>query len=537
MILRIIILNNNWIIAIEFSIWTINNINISTTFLLDWISTIFIATVIIISRMILIFRISYIPKNEYKQFSIVLICFIISIIILIRRENIIFILLGWDGLGLSSYILVIYYQNFTSASSGIITILSNRLGDIALLLTIGIIITNPNWNFIINENFYIISIILLIIAAISKRAQFPFSAWLPAAIAAPTPISALVHSSTLVTAGVYLLIRVINNPHPISIYILIILSSATTIYARLSANWEQDLKKIIALSTLSQIGIIIFAISIGSTNIAFFHLITHALFKSTIFIAAGIIIHNTSYQDIRHIGLIPYISPIMPSIIMTSSIALIGIPFISGFYSKDAIIEYLLNSKLTSLLAIIIIISIGITSIYSFRLIKFSIKMILKIKKDNTLTKITIIEIPLLIITPYSILRGALITWIYCPTQIFTIPLTIKLLIIINLILGLLIGSTINFNSNSFIKFGKIPLTLWFINYLSSLPYKIFYILIIIFQKNDKTWQERYGTTYIYILMKKNSWITTSTIIKPSFTLIIIIFTPIIIMLIYIISS
>jgi len=533
---RLIIINNNWIITIEIPIWTNNNINVSATILLDWVSTIFISTVIIISRIILIFRMSYIPKNEYKQFSIILICFVISIIILIRRENIIFILLGWDGLGLTSYILVIYYQNFSSSASGMITILSNRLGDIAILLSIGIIITKINWNFIINENFYKICIIILIIAAISKRAQFPFSAWLPAAIAAPTPISALVHSSTLVTAGVYILIRTINNIHPISIYILLILSAATTIYARISANWEQDIKKIIALSTLRQIGIIIFAISIGAINMAFFHLITHAIFKSIIFITAGIIIHNSSYQDARHIGLPIYISPIPPIIIMISRIALIGIPFISGFYSKDAIIEFILNSKLASLLSYIIIISIGITALYSIRIFKFSIKSILKIKKDNIFFNNLFIEIPLLIIIPYSIFIGTLIIWISSSTQIFFIPITIKILILIILVSGFLLRLIINFNSPKYIKIGIIPLSLWFINYLSTSPFKLIFYLIIILQINDKSWQEIYGPKSIYKFFKEKSSIPSTITLKPSFIIIIIITTPILILLIYFIS-
>lgn len=452
------------------------------------------------------------------------------------RENIIFILLGWDGLGLSSYILVIYYQNFSSAASGIITILSNRLGDIAIILSIGILITKINWNFIINDNFYKISIIILIIAAISKSAQFPFSAWLPAAIAAPTPISALVHSSTLVTAGVYLLIRVINNIHPISIYFLIILATATTIYARLSANWEQDIKKVIALSTLRQIGIIIFSISIGSVRIAFFHLITHALFKSLIFITAGIVIHNSSYQDIRHIGVINFISPITPIIIIISRIALIGIPFISGFYSKDIIIEFIISYKLESFLSFIIIASIGITAIYSIRIMKLSLKSILKTKKDNVLFNDTIIECPLLIIVIFSICRGTLIIWVNFPTQIFFLSKLIKLLIISIVIIGILLRLTIRYNSNHYIKIGFIPISIWFLITISTIPFKFSYNIITIIQKNDKLWQEIYGPKYIYRYIKENSLIPALVTLNPSFILIIIITTPIIIMLIYFIS-
>lgn len=519
--------NNSIYFSLEIPIWMINNINISVRLMLDWISTLFIATVIFISRIILIFRLKYIPKNEFKQFSLILTCFVSSILILIIRDNIIFILLGWDGLGLSSYILVVYYQNFSSASSGIITILSNRLGDIAILLTIGILIMIINWNIIINEMFPKITLIFLVIAAISKRAQFPFSSWLPAAIAAPTPISALVHSSTLVTAGVYLLIRVINFTHPIVILLLIIISTATTIYARISANWEQDIKKIIALSTLRQIGIMIFAISIGVPNIAFFHLIIHALFKSIIFICAGILIHNFSYQDIRHMGIINFSSPLLSSIIIISRIALLGTPFISGFFSKDSILESLIRSKLLSILTIIILLSIGMTATYSFRIIKFSLKFSLKRKSDTLFQNEKIIEIPLIIIAPYSIFMGTTIIWLIFPTQIFFIPYNLKILIPLILVFGVLIGRIINFNSKSFVSIGQIPLTLWFLNFLSTLPTKFISSLIIIFQKNDKSWQETYGPQNFYFLIKLTTTPIDILLLKPSFIFIVIILSPI----------
>lgn len=152
-----------------------------------------------------------------------------------------------------------------------------------------------------------------------------------------------------------------------------------------------------------------FAISIAAPYIAFFHLIIHALFKSIIFICAGIIIHNFSYQDIRHIGIINSISPILSSVITVSRIALLGIPFISGFFSKDSILEHIINSKILSFLRIIILISIGITASYSLRIIKFSIKVNLKIKPDIIFSNKKIIEIPLIMITPYSIIIGSTI--------------------------------------------------------------------------------------------------------------------------------
>ena len=182
---------------------------------------------------------------------------------------------------------------------------------------------------------------LVILAAMTKRAQIPFSSWLPAAIAAPTPVSALVHSSSLVTAGVYLLIRfnilLVNNWLG---QFLLLISGLTIFMAGLGANFEFDLKKIIALSTLSQLGLIIRILAIGFYKLAFFHLLTHALFKALLFICAGAIIHNiNNTQDIRLIGGLRIHIPLTSSCLNIANLALCGMPFLAGFYSKDIILE------------------------------------------------------------------------------------------------------------------------------------------------------------------------------------------------------
>lgn len=231
--------------------------------------------------------------NSLNKFIYIIFLFVASIALIILSPNIIRILLGWDGLGLVSYCLVIYYHNVKSYNSGMLTILSNRLGDIAILLCISWIVNFGSFNFYyiqyIDYDLYVI-LLLVVIAAITKRAQIPFSAWLPAAMAAPTPVSSLVHSSTLVTAGVYLLIR-FHNLLEYNSYLLVI-SVLTLFMSGLGANYEIDLKKIIALSTLSQLGIIMFILSLGQYEIAFFHLVRHATFKSLLFLCAGYYIHN-----------------------------------------------------------------------------------------------------------------------------------------------------------------------------------------------------------------------------------------------------
>jgi len=236
----------------------------------------FIFLVRIIFSIIIIYRIRYIDLSELKmdRFLYLIILFLISMYILILRPNILSIILGWDGLGLISYCLVIYYIKIKSFTSGIVTILLNRLGDIGLLLIIGLITYYGRWNlsfYKINE--FIIIYILLI--AFTKRAQIPFSTWLPIAMIAPTPVSSLVHSSTLVTAGIYLLIRYVNLLDFNYKNYIILISRLTILFAGLVANFELDLKKVVAYSTLRQLGFIIRILSIGSTELVFLHLFIH----------------------------------------------------------------------------------------------------------------------------------------------------------------------------------------------------------------------------------------------------------------------
>merc|ERR1711887_361383 len=213
-------------------------------------------------------------------------------------------------------------------------------------------------------------IFLIILAACTKRAQIPFSAWLPAAIAAPTPVSALVHSSTLVTAGVYLLIRfnLILTNFNIAI-ILIVVGRITIFIAGCAAIIEIDIKKVIALSTLRQLGVIIMVIGGGIPFLAYFHLLSHAFFKAILFICAGIIIHNIKdYQDIRKMGIGLNFIPIILSIIIIANLSLCGLPFLRGFYRKDLILEIIIIKNLNILCILIILCGTFLTVAYSCRL-------------------------------------------------------------------------------------------------------------------------------------------------------------------------
>lgn len=226
------------------------------------------------------------------------------------------------------------------------------------------------------KNDYRIGVIgvLVVLAAITKRAQIPFSSWLPAAMAAPTPVSSLVHSSTLVTAGVYLLIRFNFSLRDEVMIVLLFIGSITMFMAGLGANYEFDLKKIIALSTLSQLGLMMGILALGGYRLAFFHLLTHALFKALLFMCAGCIIHNLgNCQDIRYIGGLVSQIPLTCCFFNISNFSLCGLPFLSGFYSKDLILEVLSIDYLNLFIYFVFFFSTGLTVCYSVRLRYYSL--------------------------------------------------------------------------------------------------------------------------------------------------------------------
>jgi NADH-ubiquinone oxidoreductase chain 5 len=370
---------NDLVYFIDWNIITLNGRSIIMTFLFDWMSLLFMGFVFIISSLVILYRDDYMfgDLNIVRFISLVLM-FVISIMFLIISPNVISILLGWDGLGLVSYLLVIYYQNVRSYGAGMLTVLSNRIGDVALLMAIAWMINFGSWSFIYYLEFLSSSFemelisFLVVLAAMTRSAQIPFSSWLPAAMAAPTPVSALVHSSTLVTAGVYLLVRFSPSFGYWLNVVLLLVSGLTMFIAGLGANFEFDLRRIIALSTLRQLGLMIMTISIGLSGLAFFHLLTHALFKALLFMCAGGVIHSMGdSQDIRFMGGLSVYIPFTSSSLIVSNFALCGMPFLAGFYSKDFILEMFSMRYLNIFGFFLLFISTGLTVCYSFRLFYF----------------------------------------------------------------------------------------------------------------------------------------------------------------------
>nr|QLY90156.1 NADH dehydrogenase subunit 5 [Micropterna lateralis] len=475
---------NNLSIFLEYKFYGVNSADLIMVLLMDWKSMIFLSTVMFISGMVIMYSSSYMCGDLNKvRFLLLVILFVLSMALLIISPNLISILLGWDGLGLISYCLVIFYQNVKSYNAGMLTILSNRVGDAAILLAIAWMLNYGGWNFYFyleymnKDNLMVYIGILVILAGMTKSAQIPFSAWLPAAMAAPTPVSALVHSSTLVTAGVYLLIRfspLLSNTELFKILMLI--GVLTMFMSGLGANYEYDLKKIIALSTLSQLGLMMCILGAGFSNLAFFHLLAHAFFKSMLFLCAGILIHSFGdMQDIRFMGNSVKFMPLTCGIFNIANMALCGLPFLTGFYSKDLILEVNLLSNLNVLSFFLCYLSTGLTVCYSIRIFYWSF-----ISEFNFLVLINIHDEDWVMITGMiflfimSVLGGASLIWLVTPVMVVVyLPVYLKMLVLGVIFLGAIMGGFIShlyriFSSKSQLSVLEFLGGIWFLPHLAT---------------------------------------------------------------------
>uniref|UniRef100_UPI0030FEA5F1 NADH dehydrogenase subunit 5 n=1 Tax=Pintara bowringi TaxID=2866487 RepID=UPI0030FEA5F1 len=516
---------NNKVIFMEWELISFNSMNIVMSILLDWMSFLFMMFVSLISSSVIYYSKSYMSSEmNLNRFILLVLLFILSMILLIISPNIISILLGWDGLGLVSYCLVIYYQNMKSYNAGMLTALSNRIGDVFILMIISWMMNYGSWNYIFYLNFMVndlemlIISILVIIAAMTKSAQIPFSSWLPAAMAAPTPVSALVHSSTLVTAGVYLLIRF--NMLLLDMFflkLLLLFSGLTMMMAGISANYEFDLKKIIALSTLSQLGLMMSILSMGLVDLAFFHLLTHAMFKALLFMCAGVIIHLMSdNQDIRLMGGLSFFIPLTSLCMNISNLALCGIPFLAGFYSKDLILEMVMMSNLNILIFFLYYFSTGLTMFYTVRLLMYLLLNDLNLMSVYNLYDEDYIMLKSMFMLLFmSVITGSMLMWL-----IFSIPymiylsLNLKLMVLYVSFMGMLMGYLISnmkiYSLNKFLMTYKMSLfmsMMWFMPNLSTygLSYNFLNFSQLLSKNIDMGWSEIYSGQGIYMIMKKYS--------------------------------
>nr|QJX65653.1 NADH dehydrogenase subunit 5 [Amorophaga japonica] len=509
---------NNIIIFIEWEIISLNSSSIVMSLLFDWMSLLFMSFVSLISSVVVLYSKSYMSSElNLNRFIILVMLFVLSMMLLIVSPNIISILLGWDGLGLVSYCLVIFDQNIKSFNAGMLTALSNRIGDVMMLMVISWMLNYGSWNYLFylnyidNDCFNFIGI-MIIIAAMTKSAQIPFSSWLPAAMAAPTPVSSLVHSSTLVTAGVYLLIR-FNELLVGSLFfkVFLLLSSLTMFMAGISANYEFDLKKIIAFSTLSQLGLMMSILSMGFFDLSFFHLLTHAMFKALLFMCAGVIIHlMNNIQDIRYMGGISNFLPLTCLCLNISNLSLCGISFLAGFYSKDIILEMVCKS------IFMFYISTGLTMFYTIRLLFY-----LMINYFNLLSFYNLFDEDftmlksMFVLLLMSLISGSLLSWmIFNYPYIIYLPLNLKLMVIFVSLLGGFMGYSIsymslNMNSKFIMRYNLST----FLNLMWFMPFLSTYGLSNIFlnfgynlsKYIDMGWVEIYSGQGMFYMVKKYS--------------------------------
>lgn len=416
---------------------------------LDLFRASFAGCVCLIASAVYFFSFNYIAaESHFSRFHLLLLSFVGSILVLILRPNFLMALLGWDGLGLTSFLLVVYYGSTKASNAGILTALTNRIGDALLIVSLALCFRSNGWAYFLwrarLRGAGALAPALLLVAACTKRAQLPFRAWLPAAMAAPTPVSSLVHSSTLVTAGVYLIRRLSSFGVRGGRRLTLLGTALLTItLAGLAALVEQDIKKVVALSTLSQLGVIVISLAVGFPQVAFFHLIRHAFFKALLFICVGNMIHFSSdFQDSRKAGVSGKAAPLTLAFRVGANFSLCGLPFSRGFYSKDLSLELGRTSGLSLIWWLTLFLGTLATTAYTWRfftllaLHKFNmppLRVPLEVPRPSMLA-IAILFIP-------GVVGRAFLRWavLPCATPLI-LPSGIKILTLVVIFLALIVG-------------------------------------------------------------------------------------------------
>lgn len=373
-----LLLLNNHVYVISFSLFFINFFSPLEIIFNNW-RFLFIFMVLFIRTSVLFFSCSYIESYSVQNFLLLYVSFIVRMCWLILNNNFYWIIFGWDGLGVVSFLLIVFYFNQERVRNGLFTIFQNRLGDLFFVLfLVGLLHSR-----IISNLTILYVLVFLIFGARVKRAQFPFNAWLLAAIRAPTPISSLVHSSTLVVAGVYILLQFRYCLGDCLRYLKWI--RLLTLFVRLVGLLnERDIKKLIAFSTINHVALIIFIIARGLFKITYFHLNIHAIFKSLIFICFGFVILNSYHRQDKRIVSLLYLNPLIKLAYNFSCLCLIGLPFLRGFFSKDFIIEKAIETNRGIRRIFFLIFFLGVRIYYSLKLLQlnFNIYRVVLINKN-----------------------------------------------------------------------------------------------------------------------------------------------------------
>ena len=377
---------NNIPVHVELFRWIDSeSLNVLWSFNFDSLTVSMLIPVLIVSSLVHVYSIGYMSHDPHNQrFFSYLSLFTFMMIILVTSNNFLLMFVGWEGVGVCSYLLVsFWFTRIAANQSSLSAFLTNRVGD--CFLTIGMFAIL--WSFgnvdystvfstapFVSENIVTIIGICLLIGAMAKSSQIGLHVWLPMAMEGPTPVSALIHAATMVTAGVYLLMRsspLIEYSNTVLLLCLWI-GAITTVFSSLIGLFQQDIKKVIAYSTMSQLGMMVIAIGLSSYNVALFHLVNHAFYKGLLFLGAGAVIHAVAdNQDFRRYGGLRVFLPLTYSVMLIASLSLVAFPFMTGFYSKDFILESAYGQFYFSSTAVYFISTIGamFTTLYSVKVL------------------------------------------------------------------------------------------------------------------------------------------------------------------------